>query len=182
MRRSLDQVLQPCSENFSLACRFSGFVTECSDVSDVSRRTESKMKLFGLLLIATMLTNAQSSPDTLVNQYFDQYFQLTPSEAPAAVFTEHDSELEDYRAAGFSNRIAMNRRFLVQFQALPQSDNRDLMIARIEAQILSDEKIRGWETNPDFYSGSITSSIFGLMSLISRPRKNGSNLWLPERI
>ena len=47
---------------------------------------------------------------------------------------------------------------------MPQSDDRDWMIAHLHADLLNNETIREWEKNPDVYSSGVTSSIFTLIS------------------
>lgn len=57
----------------------------------------------------------------------------------------------------------MDRQYLAKFESIPQSDDRDVMLARIRAELLAIEEIRSWEKNPDDYSSGVTSSIFSLI-------------------
>ncbi len=109
--------------------------------------------------------NAQSSFSTLVDRYFDDYFRLNPTQATAAGFHDpYDSQLEDSSAKGFQARIALCETYLPRFESLPQSDDRDLVIANLKAQLLNLRDIREQERNPDTYSSGVTASIFTLMS------------------
>jgi len=122
------------------------------------------MKLLTLLVAGSMLMCAQTSFDQLVDRYFDDQFRLAPSSGTAAGFHQYDSQLENYSAKANQERIAVNRKYLAQFGKEAPSPDRDIVIARIHGDLLSLENIRPWEKNPDYYSSSVTSSIFGLIS------------------
>ena len=96
------------------------------------------MKLPLLILASATLMPAQSPLDTLVDRYFDDYFRLYPTAATAAGFHHpFDSQLEDYSRRGFEQRIELARRYVPQFEKAPASDDRDFMISRIRADLLS---------------------------------------------
>jgi len=123
------------------------------------------MKTLALCVLGVAVMNAQSSFDTLVDRYFDDYFRLAPTAATTAGFHHpYDSQLEDYSARGTAQRTAMDEKYLAEFEKLPASDDRDLMIAHLKADLLNIQNIRQQETNPDFYSSGVTSSIFTLIS------------------
>ncbi len=123
------------------------------------------MKFAALLLASASLMTAQSSFDRLVDQYFDEYFHLNPSAATAAGFHHpFDAQLEDYSRAGIKREVALDNKYLPLFESMPQSDDRDLVISHLRADILNTQDIRQWEKNPDVYSSGVTSSIFGLIS------------------
>jgi uncharacterized protein (DUF885 family) len=109
--------------------------------------------------------SAQTSFDKLVDRYFDEYFRLAPTAATTAGFHDpYDSQLEDYSRRGIEERIALYNKYLTEFEKVPASDDRELMISRLKANLLDLQNIRQQETNPDFYSSGVTSSIFTLMS------------------
>lgn len=123
------------------------------------------MKFAALLLLGATVMAAQNSFDNLVNQYFDDYFHLNPTAATASGFHHpYDTQLEDYSRAGVEKGIALDKKYLPLFEHMPQSDDRDLMISHLRADLLNTEQIRQWEKNPDVYSSGVTGSIFGLMS------------------
>lgn len=111
-----------------------------------------------------MIASAQSPFDQLVDQYFNEHFEFSPSEATADGFHQYDSKLEDYSRRSMQAEVAMDRKYLAKFESMPQSDDRDLVLSRIRAELLATEDIRGWEKNPDDYSSGVTSSIFSLIS------------------
>ncbi|MBV9085508.1 MAG: DUF885 domain-containing protein, partial [Acidobacteriaceae bacterium] len=123
------------------------------------------MKLPLLLLAGASVMSAQSSLDSLVDRYFDDYFRLYPSAATAAGFHHpFDSQLEDYSKKGFDRRIQLAHRYLPHFENQPASDDRDFIVSRLRAGLLSLETIRDYVRDPDIYSSGVTSSIFDLIS------------------
>ena len=102
--------------------------------------------------------------DSLVNQYFDDYFRLNPTAATIAGFHHpYDKQLEDFSQRGFEQRIELSRQYLPQFQKLPQSDERDLVIAHLNADLVNSVDIHQQTKNPDLYSSGATASIFTLI-------------------
>ena len=108
--------------------------------------------------------SAQGSFDQLVDKYFNDRFAFLPSEATADGFHQYDSKLENYSAAELRARVAMDRKYLAEFGKIPSSDDRDLMLAKIQSDLLAIENIRYWENNPDIYSSGVTESVFSLIS------------------
>lgn len=121
------------------------------------------MKVLALLAAGAMIASAQSPFDQLVDQYFNEHFEFSPSEATSDGFHQYDSKLEDYSQRSMQAEAAMDRQYLAKFESIPQSDDRDVMLARIRAELLAIEEIRSWEKNPDDYSSGVTSSIFSLI-------------------
>jgi uncharacterized protein (DUF885 family) len=124
------------------------------------------MKLALLLTIGASVVCAQTnSLNSLVDRYFDDYFRLNPTAATAAGFHHpYDGQLEDYSQRGFQDRVELSRRYLPQFEKLPQSDDRDLLISHLKADVLNIEDIGQQTKNPDLYSSGVSASIFTLIS------------------
>ncbi len=123
------------------------------------------MKLAVLLLGSISIATAQASFDDLVNRYFDDYFRLNPTAATAAGFHgPDDGQLEDYSRAGVDKEIALDEKYLPEFEKMPQSDDRDWVISHLHGDVLNQREIRQWEKNPDVYSSGITESIYSLIS------------------
>ncbi len=108
---------------------------------------------------------AQSPFNALVDRYFEDQFRLHPSEATALGFHDpYDSHFEDYSANGVQRQIAVDEQYLAEFEKQSASDERELVTAHINGDLLELQNIRPWETNPDHYSSSVSESIFGLIS------------------
>ncbi len=124
------------------------------------------MKLALLVVAGVSLLKAQeNSLSSLVDRYFDDYFRLNPTAATSAGFHHpYDVQLEDFSQRGFEQRVDLSRRYLPLFEKLPQSDDRDLVIAHLKADILNTEDIAQQTRNPDIYSSGVAASIFTLIS------------------
>jgi hypothetical protein len=111
--------------------------------------------------ISSIIAAAQS----LTNRYFDEYyFPYNPTSATAAGIHDYDDNLEDYSAAGVTNRVAILKKFEAEFVKLPGSPDRDLVLSSIRAQLLEFETIRMWAKNPDLYSSGLSNSAFIIIS------------------
>jgi len=118
--------------------------------------------------MATLLTAA--SAQTAFDRYFDEYyFPSSPTTATSAGIHKYDDKLEDYSKAGVTKRVAELKKFEGEFQKLPESSDRDLVLNSIRASLLELETVRGWERNPDNYSSGITNSAFVIMSRTFAP-------------
>jgi hypothetical protein len=110
-----------------------------------------------------MIANAQSFAE-LRDQFYNDYFHFFPSEATSDGFHQYDSQLENFSQAANRAELAMFRSYIPRFEKMPPTEERDLLLSKINGQILAINEIRYWQTNPDFYSSNITASIFSLIS------------------
>ena len=103
--------------------------------------------------------------NSLVDRYFDEYFRLNPTAATASGFHHpYDSQLEDYSSEAFQKRIDLSKRYLPEFAKFPQTDDRDLVVAHLKADLVNLEQLHEQTRNPDNYSSGVTSSVFTLIS------------------
>ncbi|HEY4053708.1 MAG TPA: DUF885 domain-containing protein [Terriglobales bacterium] len=107
----------------------------------------------------------------LVDHFFDDFFKLNPTQATAAGFHLHDSELEDYSRQGIENQIAFAKNYLDKVNAfdskslsLEERQDYQLLVNNLKSTLLELEDIRSWEKNPDHYSSGLTQSAFVIMS------------------
>jgi uncharacterized protein (DUF885 family) len=118
--------------------------------------------------MATLMTAA--SAQAVYDRFFDDYyFPFSPTNATSNGIHKYDDKLEDYSKAGVARRVAALKKFESEFEKLPQSPDRDLVLSTIRAGLLELETVRGWERNPDNYSSGITSSAFAIMSRTFAP-------------
>jgi uncharacterized protein (DUF885 family) len=122
------------------------------------------MRLVSILIGMALLANAQSSFDNLVDRFYQEYYRYSPSEGTAVGFHQYDGSLEDYSKTSLEGQRQMLNRYLPEFVKAPASVDRDLVVAKIHAQLLAINNIRFWAANPDFYSSNATASIFSLIS------------------
>jgi uncharacterized protein (DUF885 family) len=120
---------------------------------------------------AQAVTKGDAQFSQLADQYFDQvYFPFSPTMGTAAGFHQYDPKLEDYSRAGIDREIAALHAFLPKVEhvspaSLSQTErgDREMILGNIHSTLLTLETIKPWEKNPDFYSSSVTNSIFTLM-------------------
>ncbi|HMK29379.1 MAG TPA: DUF885 domain-containing protein [Terriglobales bacterium] len=112
-----------------------------------------------------------ASWNTLVDEYFEQYFHDRPTEGTATGFHQFDSQMEDYSRKNIDRQIVFNRQFRARLEkfdptGLPLQTRQDyeLVLANINSTLLSLENIRQWERNPDRYSGGLANSAFVIMA------------------
>jgi uncharacterized protein (DUF885 family) len=139
--------------------------------------------VLGMACLACAQGKAQSTADfaALADRYFDEYyFKYNPSQGTSAGFHQYDDQLEDYSRASIDKQIAVLKKFKAEFAAhsLPAKAtdaevaewiDLNLVINDINGHLLSLENIRGWEKNPDSYSGGVTNSIFIIMARTFAP-------------
>jgi uncharacterized protein (DUF885 family) len=108
--------------------------------------------------------------NALVDQYFDFYFPLHPSDATAAGFHQYDRQLENYSASGRDQQARGLQEFLVKFSAVDRSKlspdtsaDLDWIISSIHSELLELQDIQMWKKDPGIYSGGVTNSIFLIM-------------------
>jgi uncharacterized protein (DUF885 family) len=138
------------------------------------------IKKFAVLLVAlawvgfTSFAHSQNQSennfDSLVDQYFNFYFPLHPTEGTASGFHQYDAQLENYSSANQEKQIRGLKDFLARFEAADASKltpdtaaDREWMISSIHSDLLELENIQMWKKDPDQYSGGATNSIFVIM-------------------
>lgn len=132
----------------------------------------------------------QADFDRLVDRYFDDFYRYNPTQATSDGFHQYDAQLEDYSLAVTATRIRSLEKFLAEFEHFPTSglspgenNDRDLVVQTIQSQLLTLEKIRPWEKNPDKYSSGITASAFVIMSRsFAPPEERLKSLIARERL
>ena len=121
--------------------------------------------------VADSKRTGNSGWNELVDNFFDDFFKLNPTQATAAGFHQHDSELEDYSRQGIEHQIAFAKDYLGRVkgfdtQSLSSEERQDyrMLVNDLESTLLELEDIRSWEKNPDHYSSGLTQSAFVIMS------------------
>jgi uncharacterized protein (DUF885 family) len=123
----------------------------------------------------TMVDAARAAADAafmaLANDYFDHYyFPNNPTAATVAGIHRYDDRLEDYSRAGVERRVKALHGYEQRLRAVDAArlservrDDRELLLSNIRSSLLTLEKIRPWQNDPDSYSAGITSSAYTLM-------------------
>jgi uncharacterized protein (DUF885 family) len=127
--------------------------------------------------LASSITTAQP-PDTpseaafskLVDNYFDFYFQVSPTAATQAGFHQYDAKLEDFSYSGVEAEIAGLTKFRKEFRGIQKNGlteisvgDLDVLVSTIESRLLELQTIQMWRKDPDLYGSSVSYSIFLIM-------------------
>ncbi len=104
-----------------------------------------------------------------MDKFFNEYFHFKPTDGTAAGFHEFDGQLENPSPKARAAHIEFLHRAEREFSAAPASIDRDLMLSHIRGDLLSIERVRMWEKNPDDYSSGLTNSVFVLISRTFAP-------------
>jgi uncharacterized protein (DUF885 family) len=106
----------------------------------------------------------------LVDRYFDDHFEINPTDGTFQGFHQYDTRLEDFSATAVQKETASMHGWEKRVEAFdPQgldetnAADRELLLGSIRSRLLSLETIREWEKNPDNYSSGVTQSAFYLM-------------------
>jgi uncharacterized protein (DUF885 family) len=122
--------------------------------------------------ITACAENQTAQWNALVDEYLDKvYFPLNPTTATLDGVHNYDSEIEDYSRAGVEAQAKKLRDFAARLEQFPaeglrpiDAADRQILLGTIRSELLTLEKIRPLEKNPDVYSSGVTASIYLLMS------------------
>lgn len=143
-------------------------------VRDLSRRTIGlRLALAAALVVALAALGAPAraaGPVTFEDEYFKRWFEFHPEAATRLGIHRYDDRLLPITAASVEAETAWLHDFGKRLAALPikglsydQRIDRAALQARVERQLLELEEVRGWERNPNFYVGLVTSPVLALL-------------------
>jgi uncharacterized protein (DUF885 family) len=134
------------------------------------------IQLFLLCSIAVARTAAAPFPqtqaafNTLVDNYFDFYFQFQPTQATQAGIHQYDSKLEDFSRSAVEAEIAGLEKFQKRFGGIQRNElskdsagDLEILTSVIRARLLELQSIQMWRKNPDLYTSDLSDSIFVIM-------------------
>ncbi len=144
------------------------------------KRTLTPRLCFVIQLLLVSLAAAQQAGDTfpqaeagfnrLVDQYFDFYFQVSPTAATQAGFHQYDTKLEDFSRSGVEAEVAGLEKFQQQFDSIQKGEltevsagDLDILTSSIESRLLELQTIQMWRKDPDLYPSSVSYSVFLIM-------------------
>src|SRR3990167_2428774 len=125
-----------------------------------------------LLAFVVLPVFAGTAQDAVFNQLSDEYLDTiylpnNPSQATALGVHDYDNQIENYSKSGVEVRIKQLETFKKRIESINPSTldertrgDRDLVLNNINSQLLTLQKIRPWEKNPDYYSSGITNDAF----------------------
>jgi hypothetical protein len=135
-----------------------------------SRRTRLTPALALAAMMTTMGAQAASSLDALEKAHFDAEWAAVPVNATALGLHATDGKLDDVSAAVIAERTARLHRerdalAALDVKALPQrrQDDRDILVASIDRELIENERIQSFRHNPDFYVNLATAALYSLI-------------------
>ncbi len=110
--------------------------------------------------------------NALVDEYLDKvYFPLNPTAATAAGIHQYDAEIEDYSERGQETELHVLREYEARVAQFPSDGlravdaaDRKILLGQIRSQLLTMEKIRPLEKDPDAYSGGLSNGVYVLIN------------------
>jgi uncharacterized protein (DUF885 family) len=139
-------------------------------------KTTIALCILGASIVQPKL-NAATAQDTkqafvsASDAYFDElYFPYQPTLGTLTGYHQYDTKLEDFSRKHIDAQIAALHGYEKRIDAIAPDSldqttraDRELVLANIHGLLLNLEVIRGWEKNPDSYSGAISNAAFSLM-------------------
>lgn len=106
----------------------------------------------------------------IVRDYYNAQWKAHPVDATATGVHQYDADLDDVSATANAREIARLKQteaklHAVNGAALSQMDrdDRDVLMAQIDGQLLEDESVQHWRHDPGIYVNLLTYAVFGLI-------------------
>jgi uncharacterized protein (DUF885 family) len=123
-----------------------------------------------LIPVAPAVQPSRPDWDTLVDRYYEAWFNLHPTSGTQVGLHRFDGQLESFTPAARAGQAFTLRAFQGLFRAFPdrpltltQRHDRDVLIAGIQGELQELEQLKNWQHSPDFYSGLVSDSVWLLM-------------------
>ncbi|HWB14839.1 MAG TPA: DUF885 domain-containing protein [Vicinamibacterales bacterium] len=133
-----------------------------------------------LLLVTSMTACERPAPgheagdaafDRLAHEIIVDYLRRNPTEATSLGVHEYDSRIEDYSATARSEEARAYRAFRARLDAiapgpltLDRQLDREVLIHRLDGELLRLEVIRPWANDPDVYSSGLTAAAYTIIT------------------
>jgi hypothetical protein len=126
-----------------------------------------------VVLVCTSGAAAAQPPSyqAIVQDYFADQFKASPTFATVTGVHDHDCELDQVGAADHARnaaRLAAAKAQLLTVDGKMLSptdrDDRDILVAEIDGQLLGETTVQQWRHNPGSYVDLMTSSIYSLIA------------------
>lgn len=111
-----------------------------------------------------------SAYQTVVSDYFDGEWRASPTAATSAGLHDWDARLDDVSAPAHAREAARLTAILARLKAVDaaslspiERDDRDILAARIDGQLLQEQTIQPWRHNPATYVDLMTAGVYSLI-------------------
>jgi len=125
-----------------------------------------------LALVFTVKAYAASPSayQAVVSDYFDGEWRASPTTATSAGLHDWDAQLDDVSAPAHARETARLTAILARLKAVDgaalspiERDDRDVLAARIDGQLLQEQTIQPWRRNPATYVDLMTGGVYSLI-------------------
>ena len=106
----------------------------------------------------------------LVKEYFDGSWRASPSTATSTGLHDWDNQLDDVSAAAHTRETARLSSLMTRLRGLDvmklsttDRDDRDILVAEIDRQLMEQQTIQGWRHNPGTYVDLLTGAVYSLI-------------------
>jgi uncharacterized protein (DUF885 family) len=108
--------------------------------------------------------------DKLVDRFFDLYYRYNPTAGTEAGFHQYDDKLEDFSRKNVETEIAELGQLQAEFDRFPKAGLAEqaagdfaFLDSTIKAQLLELQNVQSWKKDPNYYTESVSNSIFLIM-------------------
>ncbi len=114
--------------------------------------------------------SAATAYQAAVQDFFNAQWKAHPTFATAVGLHDWDAELDDVSAAAYAREIARLKDTTAKLRAIDGAgltamdrDDRDILLAQIDGQLLADETVQLWRHDPSTYVNLLTTAAFQLV-------------------
>jgi len=114
--------------------------------------------------------SATAAYNTVVQDYFNAQWKAHPTFATASGIHAYDADLDNVSAAANAEEAARLKDTEAKLRAIDSAqlspmdrDDRDVLLGRIDGQLLENETVQLWRHDPGAYVNLLTSAAFGLI-------------------
>jgi hypothetical protein len=133
-----------------------------------------RLAFYSAALLWVCATGATAAPapsyQAIVRDYFAGQFKASPTFATATGVHDHDCELDSVEAADHARNVARLTAVRAQLLAVDgktlsptDRDDRDILVAEIDGQLLGEVTVQQWRHNPGGYVDLMTGSVYSLI-------------------
>jgi uncharacterized protein (DUF885 family) len=133
-----------------------------------------RFAFYSAAIVLACTTGAAAAPSpsyqAIVRDYFAGQFKASPTFATATGVHDRDCELDQVSAADYARNAARLAAVKAQLLAVDgktlspiDRDDRDILVAEIDGQLLGETTVQQWRHNPGGYVDLMTGSVYSLI-------------------
>jgi uncharacterized protein (DUF885 family) len=134
-------------------------------------RLRLAIAVIAALLPASAGAATKAEFDGFVDRFLDGWYAFRPVEATRAGIHQHDGAWNGYTRESIDAEVARLDGALTALKAMAPAGldsarivDRDILLARLQGEILDLKSIRRWENDPNYYVEMVTEGLYNIMS------------------